>query len=54
MTGPDCDPTPEAKAAWAEHLRTEPRLAHYARFLVYLPFVLVFLVLVFLVLVRLS
>jgi hypothetical protein len=38
MTGPDYDPTPAQKAAWAEHLRTEPRLAHYARFLVYVPF----------------
>ena len=38
MTGPDYDPTPQEKAAWEEHLRTEPRLQHYARFLVYVPF----------------
>ena len=40
MTGPDYDPTPEEKAAREEHLRTEPRLIHYARFLVYVPFFL--------------
>ena len=38
MTGPDCDPTPQAKAAWEAHLASEPRLQHYARFLVYVPF----------------
>ena len=38
MTGPDHEPTPTQKAAWEAHLASEPRLAHYARFLVYVPF----------------
>jgi hypothetical protein len=38
MTGTDYDPTDEERATWKEHLRTERRLIHYARFLVYVPF----------------
>lgn len=38
MTGPDYDPTPAERSAWEAHLASEPRLQHYARFLVYVPF----------------